>query len=108
MDMPQQPMMNPGPPGMEPEGDDMGATKLCIAIDASGNLSYYTERDGQAESAQPARDIGAALKMALDAYRALDSGAESTGFDSVQDPMQPKQAAPRRPTRPGYGQGMTR
>ena len=83
MDMMQA---DPAQPGMMGEQEEApGGTELCIAVAQDGSITYYTEKDGQPGDPQPAQDIGAALKMALDAYRSLESGAESSGFESVAD-----------------------
>ena len=82
------------------QGADDAGVKFCIRKSPDGSLTYYTERNGQAEQEMPANDIGQALKMALDAFREADGGAEKGGFDSVNDPLA---RGPMPPRKPKYG-----
>lgn len=78
-------------------GETDGGVEFCIRLAADGALTYYTERDGQPESEQPANDIGQALKFVLEAYRSISSGgAERDGYDSVADPLARGPAPPRK------------
>lgn len=59
-------------------------TELCIKVAADGTLSVYKEsgEDEAAEqSAQPAADIGTALKMILDLYKGLAQPGAEQSFD---------------------------
>ena len=95
MDMPQE------YDGMAaPEDANEPGVKFCIAKAADGSLTYYTERNGQAEQEMPVSDIGQALKMALEAFREEDGGAEKGGYDSVNDPLA---RGPMPPKKAKYG-----
>jgi hypothetical protein len=85
------------PPGAaEPaEQGDAGATELCIKVAPDGSLSFYVERDGQPAEEQQAPDIGQALKMALDAYKQLQSGGDNQqAFDAGFGAEPEEQGAP--------------
>ena len=103
MDMPQEPGAMGAMPGAgAPAADAGGGTEICLAIAPDGALSVYTKGpDGAgAESAQPAADIGAALKMVLDLYKqnagAAGQQTEQQEFDqgfSGQGQMQSRMGA---------------
>lgn len=82
------------------EAQEPAGVVFCIRKSPDGSLTYYTERNGQEEHEMPVNDIGQALKMALEAYREADGGAEKGGFDSVNDPLA---RGPMPPRKPKYG-----
>lgn len=85
--MATQPMMQPmaGDPDAMTEGpNEPGMTEFCIGKASDGSLSVWMEQgaDETAEAnAQPANDIGAALKMVLDLYNGTDQQDASAQFD---------------------------
>lgn len=79
--------MQPGATSAMPTPD--GGTEVCIKIASDGSLSVYAEggeNEGGEQSAQPADDVGAALKIALDLIRkaqaAAGAGAPESQFES--------------------------
>lgn len=55
-----------------------GSTEVCIKIAPDGSLSVYAEggeNEAGEQSAQPAADVGAALKIALDLIRKAQAAA---------------------------------
>ena len=71
-----------------PSESTSGGTEICLTVSTDGSLSVYkesAENEGAGEqSAKPAADIGAALKMILDLYReiAADGGDAQAQFAS--------------------------
>lgn len=93
MSAPMQPQ--PGASGTEPAA----ATEICVAIAADGSMSVYTKADeGAAGQAQPAADIGEALKLVLARYKEMTQGNdEAAAFDSGFGKPGPK-PSPKAPT----------
>lgn len=80
--------MQADPSAMDPSSTDTDApdtgTELCIKIAEDGSLSVYKEvgeDDSGEQNAQPAADIGAALKMILDMYKGLSQSGGDQAFD---------------------------
>lgn len=77
--------MQPADPNAAQDTDapDTG-TELCIKVASDGTLSVYKEvgeDEGGEQAAQPAADIGAALKMILDMYKGLSQPGADQAFD---------------------------
>jgi len=69
-----------GAPAAGEQGEQSGATEICLAVAPDGSLSVYTEQPGGtggAQNAQPAADIGAALQLILNAYKQMSAGQDA-------------------------------
>ena len=91
--------------GAMPEAAATGGTELCIKVAADGTMTVYKETgDGQGEqTAQPAADIGAALKMVLDMYKGMSQPGAEQAFDDGfgAQPEQPGQGGANSARRQG-------
>ena len=80
--------MQPGPTPGAPEAEmGDGSTEVCIKIAPDGSLSVYAEggeNEGGEQTAQPAADVGAALKIALDLIRKAQAAAGAGAAPDAQ------------------------
>ena len=79
--------MQPGPTPGAPEAEMDGSTEVCIKIAPDGSLSVYAEggeNEGGEQTAQPAADVGAALKIALDLIRKAQAAAGAGAAPDAQ------------------------
>ena len=83
-----QAMMQPGAQPPAAEQDAAGTVEITLEVAPDGSLSVsQSSGDEQAEQKQPADDIGAALKMILEAYKRLGTSQAgdqmAAGFGSA-------------------------